>query len=279
MTTYRPLVKTAAKAQARADRQLIDVQEQDVRIKTTITGVLQERVTLVKAGMRIKVKGTHWFPDNDDWHNARVLTAEPRPFGPGRTWDIPLELQLITPGPDGVVAGPPSPGVSTSGAVLWEPGSTFESSPDTHGDITWHGNGDAPSAGYPGPGGGGPIDSAAFAYLGTHPANTGFQVLATSGTLDIYLQLDLADAVAGPTRTYTLRLLLNGSQVASEALPGGPGGVYLFFAINVSGLAVVAGDELTVDMTTSDLSGHSIPAGTGATSNRFQILNTSTVSI
>jgi hypothetical protein len=69
------------------------------------------------------------------------------------------------------------------------------------------------------------------------------------------------------------------SQVASEALPGGPGGVYLFFAINVSGLAVVAGDELTVDMTTSDLSGHSIPAGTGATSNRFQILNTSTVSI
>jgi hypothetical protein len=166
----------------------------------------------------------------------------------------------------------------TSGAVLWEPGSTFESHPATQAGIFWFGNGDNPGTGYPGPGGGGPIDSSAFAYLGTHPSNTGFRVLATTGTLDMYIQLDLADAVAGPARTYTLRLLKNGTPIQTEALVGGPGGVYLFFAINVSGLAVVAGDQLTLDMTTSDLSGHSIPAGTGATSNRFQILATSTVS-
>ncbi len=107
MTAYRPLVKTLTKLKARADRVLLDVQDQDVRIKTTIYGVLQERVTLCKAGMLIKVKGTHWWPSVDDWHNCRVLTAEPRPFGPGNTWDIALELQVIDPGPDGVVDGPP----------------------------------------------------------------------------------------------------------------------------------------------------------------------------
>jgi len=109
MTANRPLVKTLTKLKARADRVLLDVQDQDVRIKTTLSGILQERVTLCKAGMFIKVKGTHWWPSVDDWHLCRILTAEPRPFGPGIVWDIPMELQVIDPGPDGVVDGPPPP--------------------------------------------------------------------------------------------------------------------------------------------------------------------------
>ncbi len=94
MVTNAPMVKSQTKAQARADRQLLDVQDHEVRITTTLTGIPQERVTLAKAGMRLEVKGTHWGPDDDDWHYARILSAQPRPFGPGRTWDIDLELSM-----------------------------------------------------------------------------------------------------------------------------------------------------------------------------------------
>jgi len=101
MVSNVALVKTQAKAQARADRQLLDVQDQDIRIRTTLRGIPQERVTLCKAGMRLQIKGTHWAPDCDDWHYARILSAQPQPFGPGLTWDIDLELTLgeESPGP------------------------------------------------------------------------------------------------------------------------------------------------------------------------------------
>ena len=94
MASNVSLVKTKTKAQARADRQLLDVQDPEIRITTTLTGVPQERVTLAKAGMRLEVKGTHYGPDCDAWHYARIVSAQPRPFGPGRTWDIDLELVL-----------------------------------------------------------------------------------------------------------------------------------------------------------------------------------------
>jgi hypothetical protein len=274
MTVPMPNVHTVTRAKARAARMLADIEDPDIHVTATIR-LPAAKATMLRSGMRVPIMLTHEPEFSDAYKWCRIVNAEVTAVAAGQKYDIAIEATPTGP-PDS--SGPALPEGATDGAVLWEPGSTFEASPDTQGDITWHGSGDNPGTGYPGPGGGGPIDSAAFAYLGAYPNHSGFTVLAATGTLDIYLQLDLADAVVGPTRTYTLRLLLNGTPVATQALPGGPGGVYLFFAITVSDLAVVAGDELTVDMTTSDLSGHSIPAGTGATSNRFQILNTSTVS-
>lgn len=104
MTSNLPLVKTKPKAQARADRQLLDVQDQDIRITTRIEDIASTRVTLAKAGMRLQIQGTHWAPTCDDWHYARIVSAQPRPHSKGDLYDIDLEMVL-----GNASDGPPAP--------------------------------------------------------------------------------------------------------------------------------------------------------------------------
>ncbi len=271
MTTYRPMVKSKTRAQARADRQLLDVQQQDVRIKTTVTNVLQERVTLLKPGMRVKVKGTHWWPSVDGWHNARVLTAEPRPFGPGRFWDIPVELQVIDPGPDGVVDGPPGPAVSTEGAILYQPFNA-PAPPAALFEIRWSTDGDSPGAGYALQ----PRDATNFDYTGAYLDHTGYEVLASAATLDLVCRISLID-VPGSPRTYTLQIRKNNVPVATGSLTSTGALATGFITATISNLAVVAGDLLTTWMTVNIASGPLVPWGVGDLGNRFEILNTSTI--
>lgn len=84
-------VKTKAKAIARANRQLLDVKDQDERISGSAV-VPKGKATMIKAGMRVRVKATH-MPGYEAFVWMRVLSCTPAPQDAGTRYKLNLELQ------------------------------------------------------------------------------------------------------------------------------------------------------------------------------------------
>lgn len=140
--------------------------------------------------------------------------------------------------------------------------------------IRFGATGDEPGAGY----GVHPIDAANFAYVGSPPELDGFELLAASGTLNLYAKFTFANVTSASPITYTARILHNGSPVGTAAVTrtGGlradTGGFNVYATVDA-----VAGDVFTVDLHTTAITGLTVPHGAGNTTLRFEILSSSVV--
>lgn len=205
MTSNWPLVKTKTKAKARAARQLLDVQDQEIRITTTLVNIPSTRVTLAKQGMRLEVKGTHWGPDLDSWHYARIVSAQPQPHSDGSLYDIDLELVVNV---DDTSDGPPPP--AYSGAAMASLIGIIDT-PYESGYIYWDTDGAVAGGGwYPMPASG-PLEI-------VEPSQP-FSQIRVTGDQPIEVRIEAAarssEAVSGP-QSATLYVNVNGAHVGSD---------------------------------------------------------------
>lgn len=146
MTSSWPLVKTKAKAIARADRQLTDVHPQDIRVTTKLVDIPSTRVTQAKAGMRLQILGTHLYPNLDTWHYARIVTAQPKPHAKGELFDIDLEL-VVGDEADGPPAPvPPENPSDLFGQIMFAYG--YPNLGGGHGILHYAHTGDTPPGGW-----------------------------------------------------------------------------------------------------------------------------------
>jgi hypothetical protein len=265
------MVKTKTKAEARANRYLNKLDTQDETIQTRIR-VPAAKGTSLRAGMRTLFKATHLPGYDDEFYWVRVLSCTVQPVSGGEFYDLSLELST-----DGVGAGneiPPAED-ATAGMVLYEP-DNVDAAATSH-VIEFHATGDAPNPGYPTVAG----DLTNFDYVvGDDFEYKGFEVLATSGVLDLHLKTSFINVATAPSVDYTMRILLNGSQIAAQTITrtgvGARGDTGTFDLYHYD-QAVVSGDILTVDFTTSVLAGPAVPFAAGDNTQLFEILPTSTV--
>jgi hypothetical protein len=261
-------VKSEARARRIANRFLDDHDEETDIIECAIK-VPRALVNAVRQGQTIPARFQH-LPGYEDTTLLRVVkrtVSQEQELGDTH-YLIGLELSPLSPPVSGTLPEPtPAPG-TTSGGILYQPGRTGP--PNTSFNIFWGSTGDNPGIGY----GIRPRDATNFDYIDAVPTVGGWEILHNS-TLDIAMQLSIADATGSP-RTFNVQMRQNGSVIASDSYTG-TGFVGHFFNLNVSDLVCTAGDLLTVTMTTSELSGLSVPWGVGDLSNRFEILTTSTI--
>ena len=100
-------VKTAAKANARADRYLIDLADQELRIDTTVI-VPNTAVNELRAGMRVLFRATHFTDGLDVFTWCLILSRTVKAW----THDQYMVTMTLSPGPPG-----PSCAVAASTAV------------------------------------------------------------------------------------------------------------------------------------------------------------------
>ena len=263
-----PNVKTKEKAIARADRLLADLAVEDERIATIVV-LPVGKATMLRAGMRVQFRATHLSGYRDEFRWVRVLSCTVSPISAGRQYKLALELQ-----------GPGSPASATEhgtrGGIMWLANDNLGSS-TTAWNVDWLAEGDSPPSGYvytPLP--------ASFAYHTSGGYTDGFEVVATSGTLDLHTVFSCIWAHTEATdTTFVGSIRVNGSVVASQTVVvvyNGWGNDTPSFDFTAPGVAVVAGDVITVHLTASPAlpGSFTIPWGTGQ-GTLFEILNTSVV--
>lgn len=267
-------VKTAARA-GRLAQKFVNDNDEETDVINLQLNVPAAQVNDIRHGHRLNVKFQH-LPGYEDYVGMRVLrrtVIQEAAIGEDR-YVLDLELTGPVGGDDPGGGGGGNEPQATAGAVLYEP--QDPNTPGTTIAVTFRNDGDTPSAGYPTR----PRDADAFAYTGTGPDYTGFEVLATSGTLNVHLKFSFLNISVSNPHTYTGELLLNGVVIgSSSAVKTGstPRADSSMFDITVTGVAVVAGDLLTARMTTSVLSGVTIPLAAGDNTLLFEILASSVV--
>jgi hypothetical protein len=266
-------VKSATRAGRLAQKFVNDNDEETDVIECSIK-VPRASVNAVRHGHNINVKFSH-LPGYEDYVRMRVLerTVVQEPEG-GDTHYL-IHLKMTGPvGGDAEGGGSEGEPQATAGIVLYSPDDDNPGGATSH-PLIWHDTGDAPAPGQPTL----PGDLTSFAYVEDSPGKySGFEVLATSGTLNLYALFSFINVSSTSPHTYTARIKQNGVVVASQAIikTGGVRADTGTFNFTASGIPVVAGDTFSVDMTTSVLSGLTVPFGAGDVYT-FRILPSSVV--
>lgn len=255
-------IRTKAKATARINRELTDhaVEEERLTVKVRID---ETRVNALREGHRVQVKLSH--SDNQtDWTWCRVLrrTITEIP-GAGK-----VDVTYVLSAPAEEVAA-----AAVSGILCMSQG-PFETL------VYWNFPGDTPDAGYPlNPTSGSiePVED--LSAPNPDWPYTGWKVTGT-GTVDVYVYITVRTvlvASVAPSHTVTVALRLNGVVIASDihVTPTLSPPAMLAYAddyvVEVSGVAVVPDDVLTVTLSVSPQWNFTTPLATGQHGERFQI--------
>ena len=255
-------IRTKAKATARINRELTDhaVEEERLTVKVRID---ETRVNALREGHRVQVKLSH--SDNQtDWTWCRVLrrTITEIP-GAGK-----VDVTYVLSAPAEEVAA-----AAVSGILCMSQG-PFETL------VYWNFPGDTPDAGYPlNPTSGSiePVED--LSAPNPDWPYTGWKVTGT-GTVDVYVYITVRTvlvASVAPSHTVTVALRLNGVVIASDihVTPTLSPPAMLAYAddyvVEVSGVAVVPDDVLTVTLSASPQWNFTTPLATGQHGERFQI--------
>jgi hypothetical protein len=99
-----PNVKTKAKAEARLTRLLADCATADERVRLSVV-LPAAKATMIRAGMRVRVKATHLEGYGDQFYWMRVLSCAVKPQDAGTRYRLALVLQLSAEGEDDGGAG------------------------------------------------------------------------------------------------------------------------------------------------------------------------------
>lgn len=225
-------VKSRAKAQARGDRMLTDLATPDLRLKLTVVKVPPAAVNGFKAGMRIQVQMTEMEEASFlGWW--RIVSRTPQQVGDGTYYDV--ELELVFSGPYVAGGGGISP---PDEAILYR---TTGHMADAAPNVRTTGTGDLPPGGFPSAPLIGP-----FEYITDGTLWKGIRCLA-SGNVDVTASIGSAAVYSGAV-TVTYSLLLNGVAIDTDSHAGSG-----FFNptghLSALGVAVVNGDEFTLEAT------------------------------
>lgn len=252
-------VKSAAKADARAQRYLNTLDEQDETISTTVE-LPAELGTAIRAGMLLPCKATH-LPGYDDFVDCRVLSCVVTPIAAGERYRLSLELAPLE-----VTTTNPVYGVFYLGHGPY----------DGSGQAYFETNGDAPGPGFE--------VRPTSAYLtklsvGSPPRpNTpwyGWE-LAGDGTVDLrWSATTVGVLIDNISFTVTAQILVNGAAVASwtETVSGFLQGYASGFTISATDVPVVTGDIITTRITCDPptMPFFRIPRGTGQGDEWFEV--------
>lgn len=249
-------------AQARAARYVKDLATPEDRatVKTTVP---RELVNLIRPGMQVPVKVSHWSEEyRDDWVNMRVLSRQVKEISedPTASFELTLELSRGVPGP------PPAP---LYGVIYGSDG--------PHDELVYF----ARTGDNPGPGWEVRPKTGLIDYLEdmTPPHGRpfyGFEVLGT-GTIDVTGFLTTYGIRMNDIAyTWTIAICLNGTPVETESVSPPPGNLAPYGwdpVVSTTGLAVVPGDLITLELASTP----SLPAfwrtprGSGQNGERLEI--------
>lgn len=268
---YAQNVKSAAKATARAERYLDDLDTEEDVIVTSIN-VPAAKVNHLREGMYVQFKATH-LPGYETYTWLRVLnrTVEQLTDDQSRdTYRIRLEL---SPGEGGAAAPVVPPGSSAS-AVLYQPINTQTGEYNRSNVIVFQSTGDYPGSGYSS------SPTTGLLTITTVLSNYTQVVVGGTGTLDITFTCNAAEVYALGSRQANFNVLKNGAIVATgtDTTVLGSGTYWAPTATaSVSGLSVAPGDIITCSYSGDlSLSGRypAVPAGSGSFANRMTITGT-----
>lgn len=238
-------VRRASTAAARARRYVRDLATPEDRatIKTTVPRSL---VNLIRPGMQVPVKVTHWPGYADDYLWMRVLSRRVVELSEEEdaAFELTLELSRGLPGP--------APGPLYG--VLYGSGGPYDTENGT-GLVHWANPGDTPGPGWEVRPTTGLITMLTDA-TPPHPNRThyGWQVTGT-GTINVRTFLTTYGILLNDiSYTWTCAITKNGTIVASEVFAPTPGNLVPQGwdpEVTISGLAVVPGDIIETRLTSS----------------------------
>lgn len=255
-------VKSLARATARANRYLADLDTEEDRITTSFR-VPAAKVNFLREGMRVQFRAVH-LPGYDSFTWLRCLTRTVKQDSEESYW-VTVELSASDPAP--VV-----PPASAAYGILYQPdneaaGTSF------YPDVLYAGSGDSPPSGYPAVPKQGllsyaldsPQRNASYPYIGFTSTGT--------GSLDVEFVVTAIHALTGDVTT-TFAIYKNGVSIASDvqSSSGGARGINYSSTVAVT-TSVVPGDVITSKVTTT-ASAILVPSGTGAQSNHLEVTGT-----
>ena len=250
-------VKSLARATARANRYLADLDTEEDRI-TTSYRVPAAKVNFLREGMRVQFKATH-LPGYDSFVWLRCLTRTVKQDSEESYW-VTVELSTSDP-------APAAPVESAAYAILYRPTNV---TPTLYPDVLYEGTGDNPPSGYATVPKQGlvsyaldsPQRNASVPYLGVTSNGT--------GNLTVDFHCTGSHALTG-TVTTTAGVYKNGVLMASDVQSSSGGARYISYTFQVDVvIAVVPGDVISTEISTT-ASAIKVPSGTGNLSNHLEV--------
>lgn len=256
-------VKTKATALARANRYATDLATPE-HLANVTTIVPRQYVNLIRPGMAVQVKATHWVePYASTYTYMRVLSRKVVEVSESddETFELTLSLSRSEPGPT------PGP---VYGILRQSQG------PDTDNVVHWSFPGDSPHAGYPTQATSGLVE----VITDPSPPNAGWPYsgwkVTGTGTVDVTFFATATGVLVNDTLyTITWAIRKNGIAVASES--GTAQGSLQFWTdsrtVTITGLSVVPDDviDAVVSCVPDTMPFFRTPLGTGQNGERLEI--------